>query len=154
MSFVKDTINNDNSIHLYKYKGDDLKEYHPDSITDISSNSDKIRICFVDTETTGLNSNKDHIIEIALKCIELNKFTGGNVKVIDGYQSLHDPGVPIPLQATQINGIKDEDVKGKAIDWSVVEDIFKISQLIVAHNASFDRPFVDKNVDILDSSSL
>lgn len=148
MSFIKDTINQDESIILYKYKGEDLKKYQTDSIESLAPDSDKIRICFVDTETTGLNNKKDFIIEIALKCIEIDKHTGDNLKVIDGYEALQDPGVPIPKQATQINGIKDEDVKGQSIDWSVVETIFKMSQLIVSHNAGFDRPFIDRKIDI------
>ena len=54
---------------------------------------------------------------LALKCIELNKKTGADIKVIDYYESLNDPGTPIPEKATMINGIKDEDVKGKSINW-------------------------------------
>ena len=148
MSFIKDNIKNDHSILLYKYEGDDLKEYHTDSVENISANSDKIRICFVDTETTGLNQKNDQIIEIALKCVEINKHSGDDIKVIDGYESLQDPGIPIPEEATKINGIKDEEVKGKSIDWTVVEDIFKMSQLIISHNAGFDRPFVDNKIEI------
>jgi len=146
MSFVKNIIKNDDSVSLYQYSGKDLKEYNPDNLDDITSSSDKVRICFLDTETTGLSHKKDHIIEIALKCIELNKHTGKELKVIDGYEALQDPEVPIPEQATKINGITDKDVKGKSIDWTVVEDIFKISQLIVSHNARFDRPFVDNKI--------
>ena len=148
MGFVKDTIKNDNSILLYKYEGDDLKEYDSNVTENFSSASDKIRICFVDTETTGLNNKNDHIIEIALKCIEINKHSGLDMKVIDGYEALQDPGVPIPEQATQINGISDKDVKGKSIDWNIVEIFFNVSQLIVSHNANFDRPFVDNKIEI------
>ena len=148
MSFVKNIIKNDDSISIYKYEGKDLKEYNPENIENLSSGSDNIRICFVDTETTGLSNEKDHIIEIALKCVELNKHTGENLKVIDGYEALQDPGMLIPEQATRINGITDEDVKGQSIDWTVVEDIFKMSQLIISHNARFDRPFIDKKLNL------
>ena len=148
MSFVKNIIKDDQSISIYKYEGKDLKEYYTDNIQTITSTSDKIRICFVDTETTGLSNKKDHIIEIALKCVEINKHTGEELKIIDGYEALQDPGTPIPEQATKINGIRDEDVKNQSIDWSVVEDIFNMSQLIVSHNARFDRPFVDNKIEL------
>ena len=78
MSFNKNKINSDGSINLYKYTGEDLKEYSGDTQTILNAESDKIRICFLDTETTGVNREKDYVIEIALKCIEINK--------LDGYQ--------------------------------------------------------------------
>ena len=148
MSFIKSKINDDFSIHLYKYEGADLQDYNNENLEKLTSASDRIRICFLDTETTGLNHTKDKIIEIALKCIEINKLTGKDLVVIDGYESLQDPGMPIPEQATLINGIKDEDVENQSIDWDRVTNILNISQLVVCHNARFDRPFVDRNVNV------
>ena len=147
MSFLESQIQDDFSINLYKYEGKDLQDYNNQNLEKLNSTSDRIRICFLDTETTGLNHDKDKIIEIALKCIEINKTNGENLVVIDGYESLHDPGIPIPEQATLINGIKDEDVKNKSIDWNKVSNILDNSQLVVCHNARFDRPFVDRNVE-------
>ena len=148
MSFNKNKINSDGSINLYKYTGEDLNEYSDDTQTILNAESDKIRICFLDTETTGVNREKDYVIEIALKCIEINKITGDELRVITGYESLHDPGIPIPPESTKIHEITDKDVKGHSIDWDKVSEILNISQLIVAHNASFDRPFVEKNCEI------
>ena len=148
MSFIKNKINSDGSINLYKYTGADLNEYSNDIQTILNAESDKIRICFLDTETTGVNKEKDHVIEIALKCIEINKLTGDELSVITGYESLHDPEIPIPPESTKIHEITDEDVKGCSIDWDKVSEILNISQLIVAHNASFDRPFVEKHCNL------
>jgi len=147
MSFIKSQVKDDFSINLYKYEGKDLQDYNNQNLEKLNSTSDRIRICFLDTETTGLNHSKDKIIEVALKCVEINKTTGEDLVVIDGYESLHDPGVPIPEQATLINGITDEDVKGQSIDWDKVANILDNSQLVVCHNARFDRPFVDRNVE-------
>jgi len=144
MSFVKKIINQDSQVTLYKYDGYDLKDYPNNYEKDLSSSSELMRICFLDTETTGTNLSQDKIIEIALKVIEINKTTGSDFKVIDAYQSLHDPGVPIPEGATEINGITNEDVKGKKINWDKVDELISISQLVIAHNANFDRPFVDR----------
>ena len=82
MSFIKTKINNDNSVNLYKYNGDDLQDYYNKDLEKLNSSSDRIRICFLDTETTGLSHAKDKIIEIALKCIEVEKNTGENLIVI------------------------------------------------------------------------
>ena len=54
-----------------------------------------MRICFLDLETTGTDYKEDKIIEIAIKCIEIIKDNGNDVKVIAAYQSLEDPKIPI-----------------------------------------------------------
>ena len=73
MSFIKSQVKDDFSINLYKYEGEDLQDYNNQNLEKLNSASDRIRICFLDTETTGLNHSKDEIIEIALKCVEINK---------------------------------------------------------------------------------
>ena len=69
MSFSKKIINENQTINLQEYSGEDLKceSFDIGDISLLDSTSDKIRICFVDTETTGVHKEKDHIIEIALK---------------------------------------------------------------------------------------
>lgn len=143
MTFIKKIINNGN-VTLYKYDGDDLKKQSSSTNQDLAPTSDFMHICFLDTETTGTNIKQDKIIEIALKVIEINKITGGDIKVIDAYESLQDPGIPIPKSASEINGIYDDDVKNQKIDWNQVNQLINNSQLVVAHNAKFDRPFVDR----------
>ncbi len=147
MSFSKKIINENQTINLQEYSGEDLKceSFDIGDISLLDSTSDKIRICFVDTETTGVHKEKDHIIEIALKCIEIDKHDGKNLKVLASYESLQDPGIPIPPESMKIHEITDDDVKGHAINWNEVDDIFKFSQLIVAHNAGFDRPFIERH---------
>ena len=43
----------------------------------------------------------------------------------------------------RLTGITDTDVKGQHIDWSRVDALLKDTEFIIAHNAAFDRPFVD-----------
>ena len=61
-------------------------------------------IAFFDLETTGLDVNKDRIVEIAVMKID----PGGK------RDSLHmyiNPGIPIDPKATAVHGIRDEDVQ-------------------------------------------
>jgi len=148
MSFINGLHDVENSIKLQKYDGDDLKKIEGESPNTLDPSDPRMRICFLDLETTGIDHKDDKIIEIAIKCVEITKENGQDIKVIDTYDSLQDPGIPIPESATRINGITDEMVKGHEIDWNQVSDIFKKSQLIVAHNAQFDRGFTDKKIEI------
>ncbi|MDE0092576.1 MAG: 3'-5' exonuclease, partial [Oligoflexia bacterium] len=59
-----------------------------------------------DLETTGTLSHLDHIIEIGAV-----RFREG--KVEDSYQQLVSIDIPIPEQASKVNGITDEMLKGQ-----------------------------------------
>ena len=143
MNFIKGLNDIDNNIKLQKFEGKNLTVNKPETLEPLDASSDRMRICFLDLETTGLDKKEDKIIEIAIKCIEITKESGEDVAVIDSYESLQDPGSPIPESSTQINGITDEMVQGESIDWEDVENILNKSQLIIAHNAQFDRSFMD-----------
>jgi len=148
MSFIKGLNDIDNNIKLQKYEGNNLKVAKIDKLEKLDASNPRMRICFLDLETTGTDYKEDEIIEIAIKCIEIIKDTGENIVVIDAYDSLQEPSFPIPESATKINGITDDMVKGHSINWNKVQTIFENSQLIVAHNASFDRAFTDKKIEL------
>ena len=60
-------------------------------------------IVFFDLETTGLNTEKDRIIEICVVQI-----SPGEEQI--SYNRRLNPGIPIPAEATAIHGITDVDV--------------------------------------------
>jgi DNA polymerase III subunit epsilon len=100
----------------------------------------------VDLETTGLNPLKDEIIEIGIL-----GFTYGNDNkpvVTTAYGALEDPGKPIPEEIIKLTGITDDQVKGQSIDWGNVKEILGKADIVVAHNAKFDRGFLEQRVEI------
>jgi len=115
-------------------------------VTGTDSDEYTQRICFLDLETTGLNKQQDQIIEIALKIVSANKNSGEIVEITNVYESFNDPGIPISDEASLVNGITNDMVAGKSIDWHNEGLLFESSDLIVAHNASFDRAFMDKSL--------
>ena len=66
---------------------------------------------------------------------------------IGSYESLAEPKEPISEHITKVNGITNEMVAGKTIDWSEVNTLLSNSHLVVAHNSYFDRPFLEKYLD-------
>lgn len=46
-----------------------------------------LRVAYVDTETTGLSSNRDRIIEIAIVLTEVDWETGEIIQRLDGQRS-------------------------------------------------------------------
>ncbi|WP_396430128.1 exonuclease domain-containing protein, partial [Limnohabitans sp.] len=101
------------------------------------------RVIVLDTETTGLDSKNEKIIELAMLSVLVDSTTGVPQGPVTLYESFEDPGKPIPAQITEITGIDDSMVQGQRIDDAAVIALVEQADLIVAHNAGFDRPFVE-----------
>ena len=98
----------------------------------------------LDTETTGLNTAECKVIELGMILFEFNPETGQLHRVLKVFDELEDPGVPIPPETTAVHHITDDMVRGKRINDAAVEKVIADASVIIAHNASFDRPFVEK----------
>ncbi|MFP7493810.1 ATP-dependent DNA helicase DinG [Terribacillus saccharophilus] len=98
----------------------------------------------VDLETTGhAPSNGDKIIEVGIVVIQ------GRV-ITDQFQTMLDPGMPIPPFISQLTGIADEDVAGAPQFEDVAEEIaaFFEDSYVVAHNANFDLRFLNSALEL------
>jgi DNA polymerase-3 subunit epsilon len=107
------------------------------------------RAAIVDTETTGLTPATDKVIELGLVVFEYAPATGEVFRVVDAYSGLEDPGRPIPAESTAIHGITDAMVAGKRIDEAQVKALLQGMSLLIAHNAEFDRPFLEQRLPFL-----
>ena len=96
----------------------------------------------VDVETTGLDAAEDEIIELAMLPFRYDE-AGRIVEVGEPWEGLRQPGKPIPPEAAVIHGLTDEKVAGRSIDPAEVARFIEPADLIVAHNAGFDRPFLE-----------
>jgi len=98
-----------------------------------------------DIETTGLMPVVNKIVEIGAV-----KFRIG--EVVDTFQELLDPQMPISPGATAVNGITDDMVAGKP----TIEDVlprfvsFLGDAVPIAHNAPFDVSFLSYDISRLD----
>ena len=101
------------------------------------------RVIVLDTETTGLDARTEKIIELAMLSVLVDTATGQPLGPVTVYESFEDPGKPIPPQITEITGIDDSMVQGQRIDDAAVNALVEQADLIVAHNAGFDRSFVE-----------
>jgi DNA polymerase III subunit epsilon len=122
-----------------------LTEYHrPEDIP-------KHVAAVVDVETTGTNPDSDKIIELGICLFEYDRQSGRIYKVIGTWEWFEDPGLSIPPEITKITGITDEVVAGHRIDDSAVNDLLSRVVLVIAHNANFDRRFLEKRLPVFAS---
>lgn len=92
----------------------------------------------LDIETTGLDPLFDQPVEIAAV-----RIVGGQVQA--AFATLIDPIIPVPAQASGVHHITDSDVKGQptpAQARAAVLGIVHEGDVLVAHNAEFDRSFM------------
>ena len=100
---------------------------------------------FVDVETTGIAHEHDDVIELAALPFTYT-LDGRIAEVLHDEAQVHrnDPGRPLPEEITHLTGLTDDDVRGERIDTEAASALIERSGLVIAHNAAFDRPFVEQ----------
>jgi DNA polymerase-3 subunit epsilon len=103
------------------------------------------KAAFVDVETTGLDPRRNAVIELGAVLFSYT-LDGRVVRLEDEYSGFEDPGSPIPPHITRLTGITDEMVRGQQLDKARLEKLLGQADLIIAHNAAFDRPLVERQL--------
>jgi len=103
----------------------------------------------IDTETTGLDTKTDTIIELGFVAFEYDAGSGLIYRILHTYDGFEDPGEPLSDIVKQITGITDEMVAGQKLDDEEIELWLKKSDLIIAHNAGFDRQMIERRLPMV-----
>lgn len=99
----------------------------------------------IDVETTGLDREADRIIELAVQRFRFDA-RGRIIQVGLPRVWREDPGIPLDPKITKLTGLTAGELSGQAIDDVAAVEILSSADIIVAHNAAFDRPFVDRRL--------
>lgn len=103
-----------------------------------------MRFALVDIETTGSHAKGHGITEIAII------ITDGQQE-LERWETLVDPGLPIPLHITRLTGI-DNDMVEKAPPFHQIADELRewlSDAVFVAHNVGFDYSFIRGHYEFL-----
>lgn len=94
----------------------------------------------VDTETTGINPERDVVIEIAIVVF-------GRDGIVEQYSQTVDPKRKLPLDIVRLTGITDDDLTGSPSIADVRAEVRRrIGTLpVVAHNVDFDVAMLEKS---------
>lgn len=117
----------------------DMKPVKADAQTALSDLTSTV----FDTETTGLDPERDALIQIgAVRVVR------GRLIEAEAFDALIDPGRAIPPVSTKIHGITDAMVVGAPGAKEVCEHFktFSRDSVLVAHNAPFDWRFLNRVV--------
>lgn len=120
-------------IHQYQQP----KGYNTSNPTD-----KKLIGVFLDIEATGLSYATDKLIELGMVKFEYTE-DGRIFNLLEEFNSYQDPKIPIPKHITKLTGITDDMVKDHSIENSKVAEYLEDVDIIIAHNAQFDRAFFE-----------
>jgi len=135
---MKHLENKDGLVVLTKFSGLSAPDREP-----ISGD---VPAVVLDVETTGLRADKDEVIQIAIRPFFVSPSTGEISGIKKTIEFKQQPTYPLSPEIQDITGFSDEDLKGHEINWARVAKILNSCQFIIAHNASFDREWVDTNL--------
>jgi DNA polymerase III subunit epsilon len=98
----------------------------------------------VDLETTGLSPRDARICEIGAQRVR-------RLALEDVYETLVDPGVPLPPAVASLTGIHPRELPGSPRVGAAVAGLvaFTGDAALVAHNARFDVAFLDRELERL-----
>ena len=121
----------------------DFAPLHPDQrygdLTGLPLKS--IEYVVVDTETTGLKTETDDIVQI------------GAVRIVDGrllegdsFERLVNPGRPIPPQSIRFHGVTDDMVAHAPPITEVLQEFLDYAgdAVLIGHNIAFDLAFMNR----------
>jgi len=93
----------------------------------------------IDTETTGLSSEKDRIVEIA--CVELNNY----IPTKNIFHTFVNPEIKVSQDAFRVHGYSDEFLSTKPKFREVVQNFINFikNKKLIIHNADFDLGFLN-----------
>jgi DNA polymerase-3 subunit epsilon len=118
------------------------KKYQRPEYYNTGGEDDKLIAVFLDIEATGLSYTQDKLIELGMVKFEYTK-DGSIFRLLDDFSGYQDPGKPIPEYITKLTGINDDKVKGQKIEEDAVAGYLQDVDLVIAHNAQFDRAFFE-----------
>lgn len=99
----------------------------------------------LDVETTGLDPARDEMIELGM--VKFTYLPDGRIgRLIESFGCFNQPSITIPPAITALTGITDEMVVGHRLDKDHISQFASDAVVIIAHNAAFDRKFMERYV--------
>lgn len=101
------------------------------------------KIVLFDLETTGVNTQEDRVVQIAMLKLE-------NGVEVDKYETLVDPQCVIPTEASEVHGITNDHVKDAPLFEEIAEEVYNFMAGcdIGGYNVvNFDMPFLAYEFD-------
>ncbi|CAD5372912.1 putative DNA polymerase III subunit epsilon [Rubrivivax sp. A210] len=101
-----------------------------------------VHVAVVDSETTGLDTEADEVIGLGILCVRVDRHRGRMLGVVGSAFEWQEPKVYTEAAQT-LTQIPPRSLAGRRIDRSKIDALLAQTDLVVAHNAAFKRPFLE-----------
>ncbi len=119
-----------------------ITKYNQPEFYNLDNGSSKKIGVFLDIEATGLSFGEDKLIELGMVKFEYSA-DGLIFRILEEFNGYQDPGKDISTFITGLTGITNDMVEGQKINESAVAEYLEDVDLVIAHNAKFDRSFFE-----------
>lgn len=100
---------------------------------------------FVDVDTSGLDPSMDEVVRFAVVPFQYDRH-GRILAVHEPFDGPHGPGIGIPRNVAHPAGIGGGMGPVGYLDVPTMDRLTSAAALVVAHNAAFDRAFLERTV--------
>jgi DNA polymerase-3 subunit epsilon len=108
----------------------------------------------IDLETTGFDPLQDRVVEVGMLEFVLTAApdappgAGLRADMVGAYSGLEDPGQPLAQGVADLTGLSDAVLAGRVVDWDQVRQMLSRASVVIAHNAAFDRSFLERRPEL------
>ncbi len=112
-------------------------------LTMSEENEDDSKVIFCSIATTSLNSNNGDLLRVNLKLCYVND-SGNFTKSRKTISFFQDPGRELSEDESKFLDFSIEEKSGSKIDWDLISKLMSGADLIISHNSSFVKPWIEK----------
>ena len=110
---------------------------------EVGESADSAAVILCSVVTTSLNHTTGDLLRINLKLCHVNK-DGKFSKYRKTVSFFEDPKRTLSNEESQFLDFSIEDKAESSIDWGLISGLFQKADLVIAHNAGFVKPWVEK----------
>ena len=103
-----------------------------------------MKCAILDCETTGLDPERHKMIELAIGTLSIDLDGGDVVAVTPPHSWLEDPAEDLSIEIERLTHITSDMLIGKWFPEAEIMHALRGVDVVVAHNAKFDRGFVSR----------
>ena len=100
-----------------------------------------VHITVLDSETTGLDPETDEVIGLGLLCVRVDRHSGQVLGIVGSAFEWREPE-RFPEAAQAVIQIPEHNLAGCRFNREKIEALMAQTDLVVAHNAAFERAFL------------
>lgn len=130
-------------VTYFKTQEIDLREYFRAHHVFKEGARENRKIVFIDTETTGLDPQKDELLSASFVECSYDAFDLSLVSLDRVTEEFREPSRPIPPKISALTGLTNDNLRGKKFNDQRIYAAIKDADYLIAHNADFDRTFLN-----------